>query len=129
MGQTETLASDSPTSLFRCQPRALKEYARLRYQGALPVPKCLHFLDPIIAVISPVLESFILACLPAVLAGFLLGVVIRYNPPLFWMRLVFSGILAISVVFAVRWFWINPRHDTIELCSGKLHWRISLARL
>jgi hypothetical protein len=128
MTESETACDKIGPALFCCRPRALQEYFRLRYQGALPLPKR---IESFIGLASPILESVILAGLPLVILGVLITVVMGLKPRAdsWWVRLINCGVLAVGISVAWRWFWISPRRDRIIISEGRFRWRISLARL
>jgi hypothetical protein len=116
--------------LFRCRPKSLWSFFALRYQGALPAFKWLNFLNPIIAVTSPIAESFVLAFMPTILAIFVLQVIFGLKPPHepLWVRPFCFAVLAISVPVALWWHWVAPRKDFVIVHEHGFRWRASLSR-
>jgi hypothetical protein len=116
--------------LLRCRPKPLWKFFSLHYQGMLPPFKWCRFLNPIITVTSPIADSFIAACLPLVLSGFLFQVVLGLKPPdePSWTRPFYIACLAISAPLILWWYWASPRNDGVTVCERGFRWRISLSR-
>src|ERR1043165_7932242 len=117
------------SELFRCQPRALRNYFTLRYQGALPFFCFLKFLEPIVAVTSPISESVILAGLPLVVIIFILQPFLGLEPPHepSWLRPLCFLILIVSVILTAWFYWLTPAKDTIIVFERGFCWKISHA--
>jgi hypothetical protein len=130
MIETSTSEMAFGRELFRCRPRPLWQFFALRYQGALPTFKWLRFLNPVITVVSPIAESFTIACLPGILMILLLQFGLGLKPPNepSWVRPFYVAFLAVSVPLILWWHWATPRNDGVAVCERGFRWRISLSR-
>jgi hypothetical protein len=127
MAGTNIVAGELGRELFCCRPRSLRSYFQLSYQGALPQLKWLKFLTPAIVVVSPMVESLVLAGLPTMLSIFVLQVVLGLKPPHepVWVRPFCFAVPAISIPVTFWWCWIAPRKDVVVVGERGFRWRVS----
>ena len=130
MADRRAQATEATPEQFVCRPRSLRNFLRLRHQGAFPPFRWMKPLWPTIEITSPLMETIILACLPTILLIFLFemipGLKAPHQPA--WVRPVCFASLVISSPLSVWWYWFSPRNDFVTISAGYLRWRVSLSR-
>jgi hypothetical protein len=125
----QNACSDFGPELFRCRLRSLGAFFRLRYQGTLPSwgSKVVTSLN---AITSPVLNTVILSCLPAIILIFTLqfGFGITSSKQEVWVLPVFLAVLVISSAAAIWWLWLVPLRDYVIVSENGFRWQLSLSR-